>query len=80
MTEFYVDKTTGKVIKSMSDNHPNPPENSFKTPTEPESGRDIWNFNTETWIIVPAPKRRDMNKLIESLISKGIITKEDAEI
>lgn len=80
MTEFYVDRTTGKVIKAMSDNHPNPPTNSFKTPTEPESGRDIWNFDTQTWTIVPPPKIRDLDKLIDSLISQGTITEEDAEI
>ena len=79
MTETYVDKDTGKVIKMMSDNHPNPPVNSFITPTNAESGKDVWDFTNDVWIPAPPVKIRDVDKLIDSLISKGIISKEDVE-
>ena len=79
MTETYVDKTTGKVIGMMSDNHPNPPPNSFIATVEPKGGKDVWDFKKKEWIEHIYPKPRSVSKLIDSLIKKGIITKEDVE-
>lgn len=79
MTEFYVN-SEGKLIRAMSDNHPNPPENTIKIKVEPSNGRDIWNFTTEKWEPQPKEKVRSLDKLIDSLIAKKVIVREDAEI
>ncbi len=80
MTHFWFNEA-GEILLATSAPDPDPPIAGAvgSTETPPESGRQIWNFQTESWGPVPAspPAQLSAEELYDMLEAKNVLSATD---
>ncbi len=74
MTIAWVDRTTGEIRRLTSDDGKGP-QNAVAVGDPPESGRQIWDFTTQTWS--PPPSRQMRPPITDSSAPNVVALRAD---